>query len=130
MEFLKKLLRSYEQTEAKKLPWISLIDEEQLQHLIERSKTKIQIIFKFSNRCSINNIMLNRFVNAYELSKEEADLYYLDIINYRNVSNAVSNKFQVRHESPQVLLIKNGVVVNHASHGEINGLDLKVLIIE
>ena len=74
--------------------------------------------------------MLNRFVSAYELSNDEADLYYLDIINYRNVSNAVSNKFQVRHESPQVLVIKNGVVVNQASHGEINGLDLKVLIIE
>jgi len=128
MEFLKKLLSSKEQIETKKLPWISLIEEEQLQLLIERSKTKIQIIFKFSTRCSINNIMLNRFVSAYELSEEEADLYYLDIINYRNISNAITNKFQVRHESPQVLIINNGVVVNHASHSAISSLDIKSYI--
>ena len=128
MGFLKKLWSNSEPKKTKILPWISLTDVYQLDLIPERSKTKIQIIFKYSTRCGINRMMLNRFVDAYEFSEAEADLYYLDIINYRNISNAVAHKFQVLHESPQVLVIKNGGVVANQSHGNINHLDLKAFI--
>jgi len=128
MGFLKKLWSTSEPKETKILPWISLTDVEQLHLITERSKTKIQIIFKYSTRCGINRMMLNRFVDSYDFSEAEADLYYLEIINYRNVSNAVAHKFQVLHESPQVLVIKNGVMVTHASHSSISRLNLNSFI--
>lgn len=128
MSFLKKILGSSEQKETKLLPWISLTDEEQLDIITERSKTKLQIIFKYSTRCGINRMMLNRFVDAYEFSETTADLYYLDIIKYRNVSNAIAHKFQVLHESPQVLLVKNGRVLAHASHSAISKIDINSYI--
>ena len=68
--------------------------------------------------------VLNQFENAYELSEEDLDLYFLDLISNRDVSNEVGYKFQVIHESPQLLVIKDGVVVAHASHGGINAINL------
>ena len=110
--------------EKKVLPWIALNSIEQLDKIVETSKVKPQLIFKYSTRCGISRMVLNQFVDAYELSEKDLDLYFLDLINSRAVSNEVSHKFQLMHESPQVLIIKNGVVVAHASHGSINTIDI------
>jgi bacillithiol system protein YtxJ len=66
---------------------------------------------------------MNQFVSAYDVDVN-ADLHYLDLLNYRDVSNEVGYKFQVMHQSPQLLVLRNGVVVAHASHGAINEMDL------
>jgi len=110
--------------EEKILPWIALNSLEQLDVIESASKTKTQVIFKFSTRCGVSRMVLNQFVDAYELTEEDLDLYFLDLISYRDVSNEVGYKFQVIHESPQLLIIKNGVVVAHASHSGVNGIDL------
>jgi bacillithiol system protein YtxJ len=68
-------------------------------------------------------MVMNQFVSAYNI-ETNADLYYLDLLRYRDVSNEVGYKFQVMHQSPQLLVIRNGVTVAHASHGGINDLDL------
>lgn len=110
--------------EEKVLPWIALNTLEQLDQIEKASQTKLQVIFKYSSRCGISRMVLNQFVDGYNLSKDNLDLYFLDLINYREVSNEVGYKFQVLHESPQLLLIKNRVVVAHASHSGVNGIDL------
>ena len=68
-----------------------------------------------------------RFETQYSFNGE-ADLYYLDILNYRDISNKIANKFGVYHESPQLLIVKNGAVVKHDSHGAINDLDLTTIV--
>lgn len=113
-----------EPKEEKVLPWITLSDLSQLEQITEKSKTKTQVVFKHSTRCGISRMVMNQFVEAYGLTENDLDLYYLDLLNYREVSNEVGYKFQVMHESPQILVIKNGVVVTHASHGAINDVDL------
>lgn len=128
MGFLKKFFATAEIKETKVLPWINLTEVEQINLISERSKSKIQIIFKYSSRCSINRIMFNRFVDSYELSESSADLYYLDIINYRELSSLIANKFQILHESPQVLIVRNGVVVAHESHGAISKMNINTYI--
>jgi bacillithiol system protein YtxJ len=50
----------------------------------------------------------------------EIDVYYLDLLNYRDVSNTAADLFQVHHESPQILVIKNGECIFESSHGEIS----------
>ena len=109
--------------EDKQLPWIALTKISQLDDIIQKSKSKTQIIFKHSTRCGISRMVMNQFVKAYDVNIN-ADLYYLDLLNYREVSNETANKFQVLHESPQLLVIKNEVVVQHASHGDINTINL------
>jgi len=116
---------SREPKEEKLLPWIVLNSLEQLSTIEQRSKTKIQVIFKYSTRCGVSSMVMNQFVSNYNFTQDEMDLYYLDLLSYRDVSNEVGYKFQVIHASPQLLVIKNGVVVAHASHGAINGIELE-----
>ena len=119
---------STETKEEKVLPWIPLNDLGQLNHITEKSNKKTQVIFKHSTRCGISSMVMRQFVDAYNFTEKDLDLCYLDLINYREVSNEVSYKFQIIHESPQLLVIKNGVVVAHASHGEVNNIDLSRFI--
>lgn len=109
-------------------PWIDLNTLEQLKVINERSKTKTQFVFKHSTRCGISRMVISQFKKDYQLSESEADLYYLDLLNYREISSAIAETFNVMHESPQLLIIKNGVVVAHKSHGGINDLDLQTLV--
>ncbi|MBT8305007.1 MAG: bacillithiol system redox-active protein YtxJ [Bacteroidia bacterium] len=129
MGILNKFIKgSSKPKEEKQLPWIPLTNTQQLEEIETKSKTKTQIIFKHSTRCGISRMVLNQFVDAYDHSDKEIDLYYLDLLNHRDVSNEVGYKFQLIHESPQLLVIKNGVTVAHASHGAINNLVLSEFI--
>lgn len=114
---------SSEPKEEKVLPWIPLNTIAQLDIIADKSKTKTQLIFKHSTRCGISRMVMNQFVAAYDVDAN-VDLYYLDLLSYRDVSNEVGYKFQVMHQSPQLLVLRNGVVVAHASHGGINEIDL------
>ncbi|MBR9913992.1 MAG: bacillithiol system redox-active protein YtxJ [Algicola sp.] len=127
MGFFKQIFGTSEPKEEKVLPWQALTDLEQLNAIEEQSKTKTQLIFKHSTRCGISSMVMKQFVRSYDFDTE-ADLYYLDLLSYRNVSDEVGYKFQVMHQSPQLLIIKNGITVAHASHGAINDLDLERFI--
>ncbi|MFY8003319.1 MAG: bacillithiol system redox-active protein YtxJ [Chitinophagaceae bacterium] len=94
--------------------WIALNDLAQLAAISELSATKPQVIFKHSRTCSISGMALARLERSKE--PQGADFYLLDLLTYRPVSNAVAEKFQVHHESPQVLVIKNGECVYDESH--------------
>ena len=125
MSFIEKLFGGRKEVkEEKLLPWIPLNDIQQLNHIEEKSKTKTQVIFKHSTRCGISRMVINQFVDNYSLTEKDLDLYYLDLLDFRDVSNEVGYKFQVIHQSPQLLVINKGVVVAHDSHGAINGIDL------
>jgi monothiol bacilliredoxin len=112
----------------KVLPWIDLNALDQLNAIENKSMTKLQVIFKYSIRCGISSIVLNQFEDSFNHSEDDLDLYFLDLINYREVSFELGYKFQVLHESPQLLLIKNGVVVAHGSHSGVYEIDLKRFI--
>jgi bacillithiol system protein YtxJ len=113
-----------EPKEEKILPWQALTELSQLDKIEEHSKWKTQLIFKHSTRCGISRMVMNQFVSMYNLNIN-ADLFYLDLLNYRDVSNEVGYKFQIMHQSPQLLIIKNGTAVAHASHSAINEIDLE-----
>ena len=105
------------------LPWIPLTSEGQLETLIENSRTKPQLIFKHSTRCGISRMALNQFQSHFPESGSTADLYYLDLLSFRALSNLIAERFEVFHQSPQVIIVKNGVAVVNESHGAINSLN-------
>ena len=111
--------------ESKSIPWQALNELGQLDGIAEKSKTKTQVLFKHSTSCGISRMVLNMFNGGYDLEDGAVDLYYLDLHAHREVSNAVSAKFQVMHQSPQLLVIKNGTAVFHTSHGSITEVNLK-----
>lgn len=96
------------------MEWIHLTSEEQLQQIIEKSGAKPQVIFKHSTRCSISGVALQR-LQKNQLP-EDIDFYYLDLLSYRGLSNTIASKFSVHHESPQVLVVKEGQCVYDESH--------------
>lgn len=93
----------------------------QLEQIDQLSQNKLQVIFKHSTRCSTSSFALRilnmEFSDALDTT---FDVYYLDLLNYREVSNAIAQKYKVEHESPQLLVIKNGVCVYHASHSDVS----------
>lgn len=123
----KKLFGSSEPKEEKVLPWLPLNTIDQLDTILEKSKSKTQLIFKHSTRCGISRMVMNQFISEYDLEMN-VDLYYLDLLSYRDISNEVGYKFQVIHQSPQLIILKNGVAVAHESHGSINDMDLAQLV--
>jgi bacillithiol system protein YtxJ len=98
--------------------WIHLTEEDQLQHLVVRSQEKPQVIFKYSNHCNLSNIILHRLEK--NCCPEQVDFYFVDLISFRSVSNKISDRFHVDHESPQILVIKDGECVFEESHSAIS----------
>ena len=109
--------------EKKALPWIGLTEVDQLNTIKENSKGKTQLIFKDSTRCGISKMVIRQFMSSYTYD-DQIDAYYLDLLNYRSISQEIAARFQVMHQSPQLLVVKNGVVVHHASHHEISAHNL------
>ncbi len=103
-------------------PWIPITDISELDAIKEASKTKPQAIFKHSTRCGISSMVIRKFESTANFTVDEVDAYYLDLLNYRPISMAIQDKFGVMHQSPQLIILKNGKVVHHASHHDIDGL--------
>ena len=104
------------------MDWISLTSSAQLADIIEKSKHQPQLIFKHSTRCSISSMAKNRLERV--TPPENIDFYYLDLISYRELSSKIAEEFDVFHESPQVILIKNGECSYDESHSGINMDDI------
>lgn len=116
---------SGEEFQTSKVNWIPLTDLGQLTEIIETSEEKPVVIFKHSTRCSISRMALKQFENEFDLTLDQFTIYFLDLLAYRDISNAISLRFNVVHQSPQLLLIKNGESVYHVSHSDIDAADLK-----
>lgn len=99
------------------MDWNPLLSEEQLNEVISRSHEKLQVIFKHSTRCGVSSMVKNRLERSEV--PENIDFNYLDLIRYRALSNAIANIFHVRHESPQVIVLKDGKAVYNESHSAI-----------
>lgn len=108
------------------MQWKAITSSEDLEQIRDSSSKKPVVIFKNSNRCSISHAALSDFERDFEDSEPiEADFYMLDVVSYRPVSMEAADYFSVAHQSPQVLLIKNGKCIYHDSHFGINLKDIK-----
>ena len=112
-------------TNQNSLNWNALTEIKQLDSIIEESADKPVVIFKHSTRCSISRMALKNFEREYNLEESEVAPYFLDLLEHRDISNEIAHKFQVIHQSPQLLLIKNGKSVYDVSHSEIDAEALK-----
>lgn len=93
--------------------WIPLTDLAQLEQIDQLSADKPQLIFKHSTRCNISADAKE------ELDPAAADAYYLDLLAHRDISDAIAQRYQVLHKSPQVLIISQGKCIYHESHWHI-----------
>ena len=104
--------------------WIPLIFMGQLDEIVSLSDEKPVVLFKHSTRCSISRMALKQFENEFDL-EDKVDAYFLDLLEYRDISNEIASRFNVYHQSPQLLLIKEGKSVYDVSHSDIDAVELK-----
>ncbi len=121
MSFWDKINRNNNQTaETGHLNWELLNSESGLEAIKIKSVEKPQIIFKHSTRCSISAMAKRRLERTWDIDETKATIYYLDLIAYRSISNKVADDFGVTHQSPQILIIKNGQSIFDTSHNDID----------
>jgi bacillithiol system protein YtxJ len=120
MSIFKRLFSSSEPAVQKTIDWHPLNDLTQISEVITRSYERTVVIFKHSTRCSISRFALDRFERDYHFTVEQMTAFYLDLIAFREISNEVSRKFGIEHQSPQIIVIKNGRAVFSASHESID----------
>ena len=111
--------KDFSKDTEKKTQWIPLTTENQLEELKNISKTQTVLIFKHSTRCGISNMVIKRFESLFMEEFQFLKVYYLDLLQYRIISNDIAKMFEVVHESPQLLVIKNENCVYNASHNKI-----------
>ncbi|MDN3676942.1 bacillithiol system redox-active protein YtxJ [Flavobacterium paronense] len=119
MSFLKNMFGANEENQSvSKVGWRQLTDLGQLNEIVNVSTEKTVVIFKHSTRCSISRMVLKQFENEFDL-QDKIIPYFLDLLAHRDISNAIASRFEVQHQSPQVIVIKEGKAVYTASHESI-----------
>ena len=100
--------------------WKTLDSEAQLDKIIKGSHERPAMIFKHSTTCGISAGAKHRLESNWDIDPEKMDFYYLDLLTYRPVSNLIAEKLNVIHQSPQVILIKDGKAIYDTSHHAID----------
>ena len=108
------------------MEWRKLEDQETLVTIKQESEKRPVLIFKHSTRCSISSMAIDRLARSWKDEEmNRHDLYYLDLIAFRDISNRIEEMFQVPHQSPQVLIIKDGRCIYDNSHMGINYKEIR-----
>jgi bacillithiol system protein YtxJ len=104
--------------------WNKLESEAELEKIIEKSTEKPQVIFKHSVTCGISAHAEDKLKNGSDLITAKADFNFLDLLSFRPISNLIAEKLGVRHQSPQIIVLKDKKVVYHNSHHAIDPIKI------
>ncbi len=117
MGFLERLQASQD---ARVGNWIMLAEMDQLDEIDNISMSRPVVLFKHSTSCGISAGAKYRLESDWDQIPEDVSFYFLDLLRYRPISNAIAERYLVRHESPQILVIREGKAIYSASHHRVN----------
>ncbi len=100
--------------------WNTLNQLEQLDKIDQESQDQYVILFKHSVTCGISSAAKHRLEGDWDTINDGIKFYYLDLLSHRDVSNAIADRYKVTHQSPQIIIIKNGQAIYDTSHHSIN----------
>lgn len=132
MSFLKNIFgenqSENEQSENTNAKFFTLNNINQLDEIDEISQTKPVVLFKHSTRCFISRTALKNFESEFNFPAHKIDWYLLDLLNHREISNEIAHRYHVSHQSPQIVVIRNGKAIFNESHDGISAEDLKQFV--
>ena len=111
--------KTEETTPNQPFNWFTIKSKEQFQELDRLSKDKLMVIFKHSTMCPISSMALKRFQKEADFDTEQVDLFFVNVIDQQAIADAIGEYYGVVHQSPQLLIIKNGEAVYHSSHSAV-----------
>jgi bacillithiol system protein YtxJ len=120
MRFFNKIFGSNEEEKSADSFWHLLQSDEDLKEAIAKSAENKVAIFKHSTRCFISKTVLKNFEKEVENSNKKVDYYFLDLIEFRSLSNKIVDDFDITHQSPQLIVLENGKAIKDASHQSIS----------
>jgi bacillithiol system protein YtxJ len=97
---------------------LELQRNQDLEQLLERSKTVPVLIFKHSTQCPISSQAYQEFRRFVE-SARDLLCGLVFVIEKREVSNTIASRLGIEHESPQAIVVRNGRPTWNASHWSI-----------
>lgn len=109
-----------EDADQSKSLWRKIESDKDLNSAVEQSSRQKVLIFKHSTRCFISKTILKSFEKQMQNSEKDYAYYFLDLIAHRNISNAIETRFDVVHQSPQLIVLENGKATFNASHQNID----------
>lgn len=90
-----------------------ITETNEFEQLLARSHESPIVLFKHSTTCPISSA-------AYkQMSQVENDVSMVVVQRARNVSSEIAERTGIRHESPQVIVLRNGAAAWSASHFDI-----------
>jgi bacillithiol system protein YtxJ len=129
MSLFKNLFKSdASENEKPALNWIPLTEMSQLDTIKSLSEEKPVLIFKHSTRCGISSMVLKNFERSFDIDSNIMAIYFLDLLQYRALSNEIATVFQIQHQSPQAIVISKGKIVYADSHSGISVEAIKKVI--
>lgn len=111
---------SSKEKSTKSIPWQKLTEISQLQEILDNKSGEQHILFKHSTRCNISAMAFRRFETEWNEDYNSTNIWYLDLLAHRDISNIIAEKTGVYHQSPQVIALKNGEVIYTETHGQIS----------
>ncbi len=106
------------------MTWQPITSPNDVDTLIERSHQRPVLIFKHSTTCPISSIARTRLEQDWDFKEEELEPYFLDLLRHRPTSKYIADSLAVHHESPQVLLVRDGICHYDSSHLDISVKEL------
>ncbi len=129
MNFLKNIFKentsNSTETSNENVKFFTLDNMEQFDVIDVISNTKPVVLFKHSTRCSISRMALKQFDAEFNYPEEKINWYLLDLLNHRDLSNEIASRYHVVHQSPQIVVIRNGKAIFNESHENIAADNLK-----
>lgn len=110
------------------LPWKNISSVEQLTELLHNVGEKPILLFKHSTRCGVSSMVLKSFENQWDTGTELCDIYFVDLLNHRDVSNEIAVLTGIMHQSPQAIVIKGKEIVYDATHSAIDARKIQSLL--
>lgn len=120
MGFLDQFFGKKEEQDQSKSLWKKIESEKDLDSAVEKSSKQKVLIFKHSTRCFISKTVLKNFEKQMQDSDKDYAYYFLDLLAHRPISNEIESRFDVVHQSPQLIVLENGKAVKNASHHNID----------
>lgn len=119
MNFFNRVINMFTVRENLSEHWVVPSTEEDLKPIFDKG-SGTHLIYKHSNAC-MTCVFVKRSLDAVVPNfREHVTCHYIDVRHSRPLSNFVRELSGIKHESPQVILVHNGQVSWHASHGAID----------
>lgn len=128
MGLFKGIFGKSDTQETSTIAWNQLVSMENLDAGEALSHDKVVVLFKHSTRCSISRFVLKQFEKTYSVPEDKMELYFLDLIEYRPISNEIASRYGVMHQSPQMIVLSNGNAIYNASHESIDANELEQFV--